>query len=163
MANLTPEEKQLLLTAKKLRQLVKADVEKTANPALMALVRAIGPALSRLGPKLADIVKAIPPDAWGQIAQNIASILAQAAQANAGAKAASADSTKAKTLRTIVEVEKSLRRAGIEDAKNVATKVVLASVQAVIDHRKTPNAKLVNAVKMIDEAKAEIALLREFV
>jgi hypothetical protein len=162
MANLTPEEKRLLLTAKRIRQIVKADVEKTANPAIMALVRAIGPALSRLGPKLVEMIKAIPPDAWGQIAQNIASVLAQAAQA-AGTKSAASEFTKTKTLHTIAGVEKSLRRAGIKGSKQLAEQLVLASMQAVAEHRKTPNKKLVDAVKMVNDAKAEIALLREFV
>lgn len=163
MANLTTEEKRILLVAKKLRQIVKADVEKTAHPALMALVRAIGPSLARLGPKLLEMVKAIPPEAWGRIAQNVAGLIAQAAQAQAGAKAASVTTNRTKTLNTIVAVEKALRRAGIKDSKSLATQVVMASVRAVAEHRKAPNAKLVNAVKMINEAQAEIALLREFV
>ncbi len=163
MANLNSEEKRLLTAAKRLRQLVKADVEKTAHPALMALVRGLGPALSRLGPKLMQVIKAIPPDAWGQIAQNVASMLTQMAQAQDGAKSASTEYTKARTLKTIVAVEKSLRRARIKNAKSIATQLVMASVQAVADHKKTPNPELVKAVQMVNDARAEIALLREFV
>lgn len=161
MSSLTPQEKKLLLTAKKLRQLVKADVEKTAHPALMAIMQAIGPALARLGPKLMDIVKSIKPETWAQIAHNVTQMLSQAGEV--ASKVGSANDKKTHTLRTVAAVEKSLRNAGVSDPKKAAEQIVMASVQAVADHRKTPNAKLVQAVQMVNDAQAEIALLREFV
>jgi len=160
MANLTEEEKQLLTAAKKLRRIVKADVEKTANPALLALVEAIGPALARFGPQLMQMVRSIPPQAWGQIAQNIIGMLGHAAES--ASKAASTDA-KTRAARTAAAVEKTLTKAGVKNAKAVSQKVVLASIQAVADHRKKANPKLTKALAMITKAQTEIALLREFV
>jgi len=157
MVTLTQEEKQLLRTASKMRAIVKADIEKVANPAILALIRALGPSLMRLGPQLVEMVRTIPTGAWGQIAQNLMKMMSQAAE---GARSASIHDDSKKLVAVVASI---LTKAKIEAPQEHAEKIVLATAVAAAEHRKMYNTELVDALELVRQAQAEIELLKEFI
>lgn len=86
------QEEAMLRTANRLRRLVIADfMEKTANPAIAGLARALMPALRSLGPKVLGMLKNVPPEAWAQIVPALVSNMAPQGAAGANQRGASSD------------------------------------------------------------------------
>ena len=171
----TAQEKRMLLVAQNMRRLVKADVEKTAHPAIIALVRALGPMIARLGPKVLSIAKSLPPDMWADIAGNVAKMIGQAAQgaaanaagagtgmAGGNARAASAEERRRDIDQVVASTAKRLAAHGVKAPSQVAKALVISSVRAVVAHKKSPSKKMADAIHMIEEAQAEISIIREF-
>jgi hypothetical protein len=148
MEDLTQEETQLLLAAKKLRQVVQHDINRTAKTLMTPFIKEVVAVLAAEKSnkvKASDLEK-IPLSAWAKIASNVSGLAR-----NTSKKTASAHQTK--TRETLAFVEKSL------SSKDVAEAVVLASVKLA----SAPSPNLLKALALVDKAQAEIALLREFV
>lgn len=166
----TSQEKRMLLVAQKMRSMVKADVEKTAHPALLALVRALGPMIAKLGPKVLSFAKNLPPDMWADIAGNVAQMIGQGAQqvaqqaggAGANQRSASVQEEKKRVAEVIAATAKRLDAHGVANSLPLAKVMVLSSLRAIASHKKNPQKKMADALRMIEEAKAEISIIREF-
>jgi len=154
MPKYSTEERQLLAAAKRLRRLVKADVEKTANPALALLIRALGPTFLRVGPKVFDMVKNVPASAWGHIASGLIQLISQAAQT-------AMHHASSETL-SVEPVAKALRAAKFENPDETAELLVRAATEAALDHISNPDPKLGEAIEAVRVAQAEASLIREF-
>lgn len=156
MSKYSTEERQLLAAAKKLRRIVKADVEKTANPALALLIRALGPTLLKVGPKVFDMVKNVPASAWGHIASGLIQLISQAAQT------AMHHASVPTEVLSVEPVAKVLHEAKFKNAQEIAELLVRAATEAAIDHLSTPDPKLETAIEAVRAANAEVSLIREF-
>lgn len=166
----TSQEKRMLEVAEKMRRVVKADVEKTAHPALLALVRALGPMIAKLGPKVLQFAKNLPPDMWADIAGNVAQMIGQGAQqvaqqsAGGGGnqRSASVADEKKRIASVIAKTAKRLEAQGVPNSLPLAKAMVLSSVKAVVAHKKSHNKEMDRAIRMISEARSEIDIIREF-
>ena len=157
----TDPEKQMLRTAKKLRNLVYADfMTKTANP-IALLGRALLPALRTLGPKVLSLVKNIPPEAWAQIIPALIGQLGPKAPAKS-TKSAAKKETHGTATRVTAGMTKRLRRAGVKHPEVVARLLFLAAVETGSSHRKKANPVVVKALRGLNKVQRELRTIREF-
>lgn len=153
MVDLTQEEKQLLLAAKKLRQTVQHDISRTTKPFVSPFIKEVVAVLLTQKKVSSTSIKKLPTAAWVKLANNVSSLIGRTAVKTA--------SHQTQTRETLAFVEKSLGDLG--DSKQVASALVLASVKLAAAHKKTPSANLLKALALVDLAQQEISLLREFV
>ena len=128
----------------------------------MALIRGIGPMLSRMGPQvmkqLPKMMEAIPPETLAQLLQSFIGSMSQAAQAGAKSASKSPDFVEVRN-----KIQASLTKAGFKGAEALATRLVAAVAGSVVAARKGTklNKDLRLAYKLGQKNAAEISLLAE--
>jgi hypothetical protein len=154
MANRKQAEKQMLLTANKLRKLVYADFTVNAvHPAAMALIRALAPKLKALGPKALAIAGKIPAETWAQIIPAVIQTLApqQPRKATADFIGESA-----------VDLERAFKKAGVSNSDVISRALLLAAIETRTAHRKKKNPKVIEAIRLANNLQQELKTLKEF-
>lgn len=152
--DMTDQEKKMFIAAKKIRKVVAADfMEKTANPAIAAVGRALLPALRQLGPKVLTMLKNIPPDIWAQIIPHLVGTLTQGMGQEERAASAKPD---------IRVLERKLHRAKVTHPQELARLLALATVETRNAHQKKANPDVVEAIRLVRRMEAELQTLKDF-
>lgn len=171
------QEKNMLRTARKLREVVAADfMMKTANPAIAAVLRALGPALRSLGPKVLQMLKKIPPEVWAQV---IPGLVNKMAPKNAPAGAAGANRRAAAEDKKPWEKDDDedddkeedddkddlacmLKEGGVANSDIVARALILASIEAGNNHRRKANRDVEEAIRLVHQMRTELKTIKEY-
>jgi len=132
-STLTNAEKQMLLAARRMRQVVQADLERVMAPPSRKL-------LHMLGAEIRSLVTTLPDHTAVSLAQKVAHVVA----------------TGKSQTSTRNEISRILEKGG---SKIGAATIVQA---ASLLHAK-PNAALATALAQVEEARAELQVLREFI